>query len=52
MTLSNAARKLAAARKTRGAGAGRPKMPAHCAKCGTKCEGTREARTHCAGGAR
>jgi hypothetical protein len=42
-----AARKMAAARKTNGAGTGRPRKPTACAKCGAACPSARAALGHC-----
>ena len=44
---TRAARKMAAQRKTRGAGTGRPRKPTECRKCGKLCESARQALGHC-----
>jgi hypothetical protein len=44
---TRAARKMAAARKTNGAGSGRPRIPTACAKCGAQCPSARAALAHC-----
>lgn len=41
-----AARKMQAARKTNGAGPGRPRVPRDCPKCGALCPSARMALAH------